>query len=101
VTTVDLSTAELEHLVLARGTSPDLEWVEVDGECIVWCARSQELHHLDRIASLIFRLCDGNVSVATTIDELATSFGVDRTRVAADLGPCLRFLLSAGLVVWR
>ena len=88
----------LGSLVLRRGASPELEWVEIDGECIVWSHRSQQLHRLDRVASVIFQLCDGQSTVADTVDDLAHSFGVDRQRVDADVADCVRFLLDAGLV---
>ena len=99
MTGMDLdSTSELANVVLVRGASPELEWVEIDGECIVWCQPTEQLHRLDRIASLVFRLCDGSATVAETVDELASSFGEDRARVAADVEPCVRFLLAAELV---
>lgn len=84
--------------VLTRGTAPDVEWTEIEGECVVWNSRSEELHHLDRIASLIFRLCDGSTTLGETVQELAQAFEASCATVERDVLRCAGFLLDAGLV---
>lgn len=91
-------TTEVIGLTLVRGTSPDLEWIEVEGETIVWSESTQELHRLDPIATLIFRLCDGRSTVADTVEDLARSFAVPSSEVTADIEHCVRWLLATRLV---
>lgn len=71
--------------VLRRRPSPDVEWVEVDGEIVAWSQEKESLHLLDPIASLVFQLCDGEATLATTSDDLAEAFGRDAASVADDV----------------
>lgn len=84
--------------VLARVASPRLEWVEVGGEIVAWEAVGEQLHLLDRIASLIFQLCDGVVTLDQTVDDLATIFGQPAAGIEGDVHGCAVQLCRDGLL---
>lgn len=74
-----------DQTVLRRRRSPDVEWVEVDGEIVAWSQENESLHLLDPIASLVFQLCDGEATLATTSDDLADAFGRAAAGVVDDV----------------
>ncbi len=77
--------------VLARRPSPHVDWVEVEGEVVVWNAEAEALHLLDPIAALVFQLLDGATPLEQTAGDLAEVFGRDIDLVRADV---LRFAAS-------
>jgi hypothetical protein len=87
-----------ESLVLVRRRPPLVEWVEIEGEAVVWNAEQDALHRLDRTATLVFQLCDGTASLAQTAADLADAFGQPVTSVHADVVRCATTLAEAGLV---
>lgn len=84
--------------VLRVRRAPHVEWVEVEGEVIAWNGDSKELHRLDRIATMIFHLCDGEAPLARTVAELATAFDREAARIEADVLACAARLHRDGLV---
>jgi hypothetical protein len=85
-------------LVLERGGADELAWVELEGECVVWCDAGEQLHRLDPIATLIFRQCDGRTTLARVIEDLAASFGLPPETIEADVVRCAGTLAETGLV---
>ena len=84
--------------VLRRRPSPHLEWVEIDGEIVAWIQEPETLHRLDRIATLIFQLCDGVSPLGQTVLDLAEAFGQDPTELESDVIECVARLVENGLV---
>jgi PqqD family protein of HPr-rel-A system len=75
--------------------------IDFDGETLVYHRVTGEVHRLDPVGSIVWRVLDGR----TTVDELATdlsaSFGVDPIVVRADVADLLErlrrvFLLADG-----
>lgn len=91
---VDLEPA----LVFRRFASPDVEWVEVDGEIVAWSEEHESLHLLDSIASLVFQLMDGQTTLAITIDDLADAFGRTPQEIAPDIKACVAALEQMGML---
>lgn len=81
-----------------RRSSPDLEWVEVDGEVVAWTRDPDGLHRLDQIATLVFQLSDGSTTIQQTVAELAEAFDVDPERVRVDVERCLRSMIEQRLI---
>lgn len=84
--------------VLARRRPPAVEWVEIDGEAVVWSDEPEALHRLDPIATLVFQLCDGVTPLRQTVAELADAFGQRPEVVAPDVTRCAAGLCRNGLV---
>ena len=84
--------------VLRRLSSPDIEWVEVEGEVVIWHAANQSLHLLDPVASLIFQLLDGTAGLDETVDDLAEHFGLPPEEIAADVAGFVDALGALGVV---
>ncbi len=85
-------------LVLQRGGDDELAWIELEGECLVWCDAGEQLHRLDPVATLIFHQCDGRTTLAQVIEDLAERFGLADQDIEADVVQCARVLVDAGLV---
>ena len=83
------------EVVLRR--SADLEWLEVDGEAVVWHRRHEQLHRLDPIGTLVFQLCDGVTPLGVTVRELGETFGRPQ-RVAEDVHELVAVLLCADVL---
>lgn len=71
--------------VFCRRPSPQVEWVDVQGEVVVWNADTESLHLLDAIAALIFQLMDGTTPLEVTSRELAEAFGRSLDQVRDDV----------------
>lgn len=84
--------------VLTKRQPPHLEWIEIEGEAIAWNDDDGELHRLDPIATLVFRLCDGTVDLGRTAADLAEAFRQPVPTVEADVLHCAQKLLQGGLV---
>jgi PqqD family protein of HPr-rel-A system len=50
---------------------PDLTFVEVDGEGVVYDPETIELHHLNASAALVYQLCDGTGTVKELARDIA------------------------------
>lgn len=84
--------------VLRRLPSPQVCWVEVDGEAVAYDAGGDALHLLDPIASLVWGLLDGETSLRQTSDELARAFGEDPQRILDDVLRLGEHLTGMGIV---
>jgi len=62
---------------------PDLQWVELDGEVVVY--DDGVLHKLDPIATVVWKALDGVTTLDELADELAEVYGADREQVLADV----------------
>jgi len=82
-----------------RCQAPSLEWVEVEAEVVAWSAGREELHRLDRIASLVFLLCDGSTPLRETVRELAETFGQPEESVRPDVLALVEAFSRDGLVL--
>lgn len=67
--------------VLRRVSSPDVEYVEIDGETVVYDSRSRHLHVLNPVGSLVWILLDGEASLGQTSEELAGAFAQEPDEV--------------------
>ena len=81
-----------------RIPSPQLEWVEVDEEVVAWSQHTDGLHRLDRIATLVFQLADGETPLSQTISDLAEAFGAEAGQVEVDVLSCVGRLVDDHLL---
>lgn len=85
MTTDDTAVHLPSTAVLRRRTSPDVEYVEVDGEAVVYDCASNALHLLDPIGTVLWSLLDGTTTLRTTSDELASAFDRPADAVLEDV----------------
>ena len=71
--------------------------IPVQDEAVLYEVDTGRIHQLDPIAAIVCNRFDGNSSIATAVDELATAFGVDRETVEADVLELTRQLGYLGL----
>lgn len=71
--------------VLHRIPSPDVEWVEIDGQVVAWNERTETLHLLDPTAGLVYQLLDGRSSLTEIVLDLAAAFENDLGQVERDV----------------
>jgi pyrroloquinoline quinone biosynthesis protein D len=55
----------------------------------------------DPIAVEILKRCDGKASVAAIVDDLATTFAAERSRIEADVNAFLQDLADKGMLALR
>ena len=72
-------------------------WRDIAGEVVI-AERNDTLHVLNRTASLIWRLADGNRQMEDIISEICNRFDVTREEALLDAEESCRELLQAGLV---
>ena len=68
----------------------DLAVVELDGEAVVYDERSSQLHLLNPTATLVFKLCDGSVTVKELAADMADVFSVPVQDVEREIRALLR-----------
>ncbi|MGH9282326.1 MAG: PqqD family protein, partial [Acidimicrobiales bacterium] len=72
--------------------------LEVDGELLLLDPRTDGLHRLDRLGTIIWKVLDGEGSVDELVDDLAGAFGTPAEVVRSDLEELLVKLQAAGLL---
>jgi coenzyme PQQ biosynthesis protein PqqD len=72
---------------------------ELDGELVLYDPQARRLLVLNRSASEVWNRCDGTVSVAELIDDLAAAMSAPRADIADDVMTFLDRLRDVGVVV--
>lgn len=77
---------------------PDLTVVELDGEAVIYDERTDDIHHLNPTATIVFSLCDGTASFGEIVADIAEVFTVPPDQVARDVRSLLREFRRSGLL---
>lgn len=72
--------------------------LEVEGETLVYQRQTGEVHRLDPVGAIVWRLLDGQSTVDELVDDLAAAFEVDAGVVRGDVGALLARLEEARLL---
>lgn len=90
------------EVVVALGATPRISprctWQVVEGEAVVLDLQGRRLLGLNRAASFVFPLLDGDRTVAGLAAMLAQHFGIEVRAAEADLRTFLADLAQRGLV---
>jgi len=70
----------------------------IDDEAVLYDEAGENLHHLDRIATVVWQLIDGQATAGAITDDLAEAFNADHLTVQADVLNLLADLVEKGLV---
>lgn len=81
---------------VAPRPAPELVAVDVDGELLLLDPRTDGLHQLDRLGSIIWQVLDGEATVDELVGDLADAFEAEPGQVRLDLGELLADLRRAG-----
>lgn len=72
--------------------------LELDGETLVYQRRTGEVHRLDPVGSVVWRVLDGQTTVEELVKDLSAAFEVDAGVVRADVSDLLKRLGQAFLL---
>lgn len=78
--------------------APGLHTMDVDGELLLLDPRTDRLHLLDPVATVIWSVLDGEVTVDELVGDLADAFDTPPATVRADLDGLVRALDAAALL---
>jgi len=76
----------------------DLAVVVLDGEAVIYDEETQDLHHLNPTATVVFSLCEGTSTIREIAEEISQTFRVPANDIEAQIRPLLRQLRRAGLL---
>jgi hypothetical protein len=76
----------------------DVEWVELDGEVVLYDPTTQVLHHLNPGAAVVWASCDGSTSVAQIMREIDDAYIGRRHEIARDVRTVISRFRRLGLL---
>jgi hypothetical protein len=79
--------------------SHDVVWEEIDGEAVLVSTAVQKTWVLNATASLIWKCCDGTISLETLARRIAGGCGREAGRVKAELVEFCREMEQRGLLM--
>jgi hypothetical protein len=78
---------------------PDLTFVTLGEEGVLYDPLTELLHYLNPTASLVLQLCDGTATVKQTVRDLADAYEVEPQELDSEVRKIVRQFQSVGLVV--
>jgi hypothetical protein len=75
----------------------DVEWVELDGEVVVYDRAGAHLHRLNPTAAAVWRACDG-ARVDDVVRSLEAHYDADGALIEGEVRTVVREFLAAGLL---
>jgi len=81
-----------------RRRSSDLEFVEIDGEIVIYDETDDSIHHLNPTASMIWQACDGTATTRELALEFAKAAGLPQDQIERDITAAVRQLAGVGLM---
>lgn len=86
-----------------RGMRPrrrerDLEFLEIEGEIVIYDELDDSIHQLNPTASMIWQACDGSATITELAAEFSEASGVPHTQIERDVTAAVRQLADAGLM---
>jgi len=75
----------------------DLAVVEIDGEAVVYDERTNDIHHLNPTAAIVFSLCDGSATVKEFSADIASAFNAPLDEVDRQVRALVREFRKNGL----
>jgi len=78
---------------------PDVEWVELDGEAVLYDPTVSMLHRLNRGAAAVWAACDGIVSSDEITRAIAGARAGSSQEIARDVSAAINRLRRLGLLL--
>ncbi len=79
-------------------TVSGFELEEIDGELLLYSPELNRSIHMNSTASIIWRLCDGRMTVAELIELLASAFPESEDAIEQDVSDTIDLLVQHGAV---
>jgi len=79
----------------------DLAVTILQDEAVVYDTETSDVHHLNLAATIVFRLCDGTLSVREMAAEIADAYGVSAKEVERQVRALLREFTDVRLLDGR
>lgn len=76
---------------------PGILTVEIDGEAVLFDEEGDQLHHLNRTATIVWSCLDGEASLAEIVTDLSEVLDASYETVMADTISVCRDLAALGL----
>lgn len=76
----------------------DLTIAELDGEAVIFDEETNDLHHLNPTATIVFGLCDGTSTIPEMSMEISEAFGVPADVVESQVRSVLRQFRNSKLL---
>jgi hypothetical protein len=80
---------------------PDIEWVELDGEAVVYDPAAQVLHQLNGTAARVWAMCDGAKTVAAIVGQMREAYSGADDAIERDVQDLLVQFSQLGLLQAR
>lgn len=77
---------------------PAVDWVELDGEAVLYNERLNTVHVLNTTATTLWKCLDGSTDLRTLAFDLAEVFSADRELVESDVLAAAREFGKQGLL---
>lgn len=77
---------------------PDVAWIEVEGEAVLYSESRRTVHVLNPTATMIWRCLDGSVDLRAIANDLAEIFEADPEAVITDVVGAVREMGRQGLI---
>ena len=79
--------------------SKNVVWDEIDGEAVLVSTSEQKTWVLNATASIIWKCCDGTISIEALARRIASECGREASRVKAELASFCREMEQRGLLM--
>jgi len=76
----------------------EIEWVELDGEVVVYDVQADHVHRLNPSAASVWAACDGSATVAEIVGAMQKTHAGSDGLIAHDVFDALARLREVGLV---
>lgn len=81
--------------------NPSFDCVEMESESLLYDTATHNVVYLDAPALIVWRLCDGERSVAEIVALIEDAYPRDRESIAQDVHKTVDALAKSGAVVFR
>jgi hypothetical protein len=76
----------------------DVEWVELDGEAVLYDPRAHTLHRLNASAATVWRACDGTAAPDQITRAIEDGYSGSRGSIAPDVSDVIAQFRRLGLL---
>jgi hypothetical protein len=76
----------------------DFTVVELEGEAVIYDDQTRQVHYLNRTATIVFNLCDGNSTVKELSGDIADAFSLPPEEVERQVRTLIRSFREAGFL---
>lgn len=76
----------------------DVSVVELEGEAVIYDDETRQVHYLNRTATIVYKLCDGNSTIKELSGDIADAFSLPAEQVERQVRTLIRSFREAGFL---